>query len=191
MNDDFPSIHPKKALRPGTGSGPAAIGPEDLQDLNSLRRRLLARAQKILQDPDDAEDACQEALLRTWTAVWKGRCTPADLAPYAFGTLRNVVHEIRRGRERDVSWNHVEPRDPTPDPASDLVRKEFRATVRSALDELPPPQQQVAVLTLAGGVSCSEVARTQGIAPATVRQRKRRARRLLMARLTGLRAAAL
>lgn len=163
-------------------------GRDDLRRLGALRQRLLATARKSLNDPHDAEDACQEALLRTWGALEDGRCSWVELAPYAFGTLRNVVHEVRRGRQRDARLNGTEPEDPTPDPASRLVRKEFSATVRTALDELPPQQRQVAILTLAGNVSCSEVARNHGIAAATVRQRKRRARNRLAEQLQGLRA---
>jgi len=181
---DHPESSPSQA--PHAPRRDPTVRGRGRRPLNSLRERLLATARKGLKDPHDAEDACQEALLRTWSALRDGRCSSEEMAPYAFGILRNVLHEIRRNGHRDVPLKGTDPRDPTPDPASGLVREEVNARVRQALDQLPSDQRLVAMLTLADDVTCSEVARAEGVAPATVRKRKHRARNRLMKELQGL-----
>ncbi len=181
--------HRRPASR--TGDYFDASGPNPLDEpscMESLRPRLLSLARRQLEDFDDCEDACQETLLRTWTAMQKGKCPPAAIAPYAFGTLRNVIRELRRARRRELRWNGTDSPDPAPDPASGLASKEVSKTVRTALEELPPEQQRVAMLTLMDDVSCTEVARTEGAAPATIRQRKVRARKTLFEQLRVLKA---
>jgi RNA polymerase sigma factor (sigma-70 family) len=175
MSPDSPFQETRRSFRAGAA-----------RPISSLRERLLAKARKQLNDPDDAEDACQEALLRTWAALRDGRCSSEEIAPYSFGVLRNVLHEVRRSGSRDVPLKGTEPRDPTLDPASGLVRQEVNARVRQALDELPSDQRRVAMLTLADDVTCSEVARAEGVPAATVRKRKHRARNRLMKELQGL-----
>ncbi len=173
------------------GDGIGATGTDPLHEsscMESLRSRLMAVARRQLENRDDCEDACQETLLRTWRAVSEGKCPPGAIAPYAFGTFRNVVRELRRAAGRDLRWHGSDSPDPAPDPSSRLSSNDVTETVRTALEELPQDQQRVIVLTLMEDVSCSEVARREGTAPATIRQRKARARKALIEQLQTLKA---
>jgi RNA polymerase sigma-70 factor, ECF subfamily len=142
--------------------------------LARLRRDLLQQAIRVLPDPDDAEDACQEALVRTWRAVDEGRCLPKQYQSFGRAVLRNVLREMwRSARRHAAAW--TPPDSLAPDPLSEVEQAETRADVQRAMASLPPQQREVASLSLLQGLSCAEVSRRLGMQAAAARQRKRRA----------------
>jgi RNA polymerase sigma factor (sigma-70 family) len=150
-------------------------------ELRLLRDQLLRAASWTLAR-DDAEDACQEALGRSWGALQHGRFPVGDLRQYTFAVLRNVLHEAWRVRERErmrVHVQDVEIEDRGPDPLAALVRAEASQGLRAAIDDLPAAQRDVIVLCVLDGESCEALSSAHGVPAATLRQRKRRALRTL------------
>jgi RNA polymerase sigma-70 factor, ECF subfamily len=147
---------------------------ESRPPLARLRLELLQQATRVLTDPDDAEDACQEALVRTWQAVREGRCPREHCEMFGQGVLRNVLREMWRSRRRAAArWEP--PGGFAADPLSELMQAETRATVQRAVASLPPQQREVASMSLLQGLSCAEVSRRLGLHAAATRQRKHRA----------------
>jgi RNA polymerase sigma-70 factor, ECF subfamily len=150
-------------------------------ELRVLRDQLLRAASWTL-GCDEAEDACQEALGRSWGALQHDRFPVSDLRRYTFAVFRNVLHEAWRVRERERTRVHlqdVEIEDRGADPLAALVRAEASQGLHAAIDDLPAAQRDAIVLCVLDGVSCEALASAQGVPAATLRQRKRRALRTL------------
>jgi RNA polymerase sigma factor (sigma-70 family) len=109
--------------------------PGDRPDVAALipivRRIIRAR----VSDPVAADDLVQETLLKVLAAC--GRVEPGMLEPYAIITARHVVASMWREKDRDRRNQHrvveIRPQD-TPD--DDLLAREERAAVASALERL-------------------------------------------------------
>lgn len=156
-------------------------------ELRVLRDQLLRAASWTL-GWDDAEDACQEALGRSWGALQHDRFPVSDLRKYTFAVFRNVLHEAWRVRERErkrVHLQDVEIEDRGLDPLAALVRAEASQGLHAAIDDLPAAQRDAIVLCELDGVSCEALASAQGVPAATLRQRKHRALRTLARELAG------
>jgi RNA polymerase sigma-70 factor, ECF subfamily len=126
------------------------------QLLASQRARAMAAAVRVLHNPDDAEDAVQDAFLKIW------RCLPSFAGRSSFATW---VHRIvvnasldfmrkqaarpelveRPEQKDDVAMTAVEPvHDQTPE--SELGDRELEKLVRLAVAALPAAHRQVVEL---------------------------------------------
>jgi RNA polymerase sigma factor (sigma-70 family) len=141
--------------------------------LTLLRRHLLEHAVAALGDPDEAEDACQETLLRVWLSLRKGRLRDAPWKGYGFGVLRNVLRESLRRRGRPAPTLH--PGVPSSDPLDEAERRERLGRVEEAFGRLSPEHRQVLTLAVFRGLPSAEISRRTGVPAATVRKRKHRA----------------
>jgi RNA polymerase sigma-70 factor (ECF subfamily) len=132
---------------------------------------LVAYAERLLYNRDDAEDVVQETMLRVWRnrAHW----TPTErLRSFLFRITRNLaINERRRGRVReryraDTAHHAPEPRVETP--LHLLEREELRAAVAHALEAVPPRRREVFVLAWYHGHTYREIAEIMDISPQTV-----------------------
>jgi RNA polymerase sigma-70 factor, ECF subfamily len=148
-----------------------------------LRRHLL----RMLRDADAAEDLLQETLLRGWTraAQWDGRGSPrAWLFRIATNLALNHIRSIRRRRQQplEIPPDPIEPDQEAevpswmidtvslgPDAALELTER--YALLRRLLAELPEEKREVLRLIHDDELEISEVARTLGIPPGTVKSR--------------------
>jgi RNA polymerase sigma-70 factor, ECF subfamily len=162
-----------------------AVAFEALCDLYSplLRRHLL----RMLRDADAAEDLLQETLLRGWmrAAQWDGRGSPrAWMFRIATNLALNHIRAIRRRRQQplEVPPDPIEPDQEAevpswiidtvslgPDAALELTER--YALLRRLLAELPEEKREVLRLIHDDELEISEVARTLGIPPGTVKSR--------------------
>ena len=136
--------------------------------------RLVRLARSVVGEAD-AEDAVQEGLLRAW------RKLPGLRRPEAFPTwvarvvLRRCFRQRRR-RPRPLALDGA----PEPRQHSGV---DAGLDVERLLAALAPRQRAVMHLTAVEGLADSEIARLLGIAPASVRSHRRRARQALAARM--------
>jgi len=169
----------------------AAAG--DAEALN----RLLLRAQEVAWrfstsvcgHADDAEDAMQEALIKTYRYVGRIR-EPEAFRPWLYRTVRNACLMGRRKKAgepaRLQSLDDVLPgpdgrsrpdaRDPRKNPEQLADNAGLRRRLRKALRMLPGPYRAIVFLREMEGLSTREVAQVMGITEDNVKTRLHRAR---------------
>jgi RNA polymerase sigma-70 factor (ECF subfamily) len=157
----------------------AAFG--SLVERYAPQARRVARA--VLRDPDDADDAAQDAFLSALLKLRQyDRSRP--FGPWLMRIVANAATD--RGRRRAI--RRTEPLDVAlvgggarPDVAAE--RSALHDRLRAALAELPPRRRLAVVLFDVEGYSHAEIAQALGIPEGTVRSEVFHARRRLRALL--------
>lgn len=123
-----------------------------------------------------AEDALQETFLTALRSL--DRHDPERrVVPWLIGILRNKVREVGRRARRGVDPDRLaltSPPSPA-DPARTAEVSEETAEVRRALDRLPEPYREVALLRWRHGLTPAEIADLKGASPGTIRSLLHRA----------------
>ncbi len=142
---------------------------------------------------DDADDAMQEALLKTYRYAARIR-EPEAFRAWLYRTVRNACLIGRRKKanepDRFVSLDdaaadlegrerRIDAVDPARDPEKQAINSGLRARLRRSLAAVPRPYRVVVVLREIEGLSTREVAEVMGISEANVKTRLHRARMLL------------
>lgn len=134
--------------------------------------RMLARAQRVVVDPDLAEDVVQEAFLRAWRA-----CSSFDPAG---GPLVNWLLVIAANTAIDMVKTRVRRPPVASGPASenapaaglnDIDRLILRSQLRHALSSIGDHHRHAVVETVLRNRPGADVAAELGIAPGTLRTR--------------------
>jgi RNA polymerase sigma-70 factor (ECF subfamily) len=166
--------------------------------------RLLMRVQEVAWrfstsvcgHADDAEDAMQEALIKTYRYVGRIR-EPEAFRPWLYRTVRHACLMGRRKRAgepvRLQSLDEVLPgpdggvradaRHPGKDPEQLADNARLRRRLRKALRALPGPYRAIVFLREMEGLSTREVAKVMGMTEDNVKTRLHRARVQLQADL--------
>lgn len=146
--------------------------------------RRVARA--VLDDPDDADDAAQDALLSALVKLQQYD-PRRPFGPWLLRIVANAATDRRRRRK----VRQVEPLDPglvaggtRPDTAAE--RRALSERLRRALAELPERRRIAVVLFDVEGYSHAEIATVLGIPEGTVRSEVFHARRRLRVLLADL-----
>jgi RNA polymerase sigma-70 factor (ECF subfamily) len=139
------------------------------QIMSQCERRVLRIALRLLNNPQDAQDAAQEAFLRLYKHF-------ADLdetrgyEAWLFRVTVNVCRDIARGRQRSVALEDVsEPAAPQPDAYHDAERAQRREMILRGLNCLGEKERTALVLRDVEGLSTREVAGILGSSENTVR----------------------
>lgn len=139
-------------------------------DLVALRPALLRLAQHLTSNKSEAEDLCQDVLLRLLTRLHEGG-EIEDLRPYAMAALRNAYRQSLRERvamgELEEDILSVPPVAPARLALNDIER---------ALKKLPAEQALLIRLVAGGETSPQALARQTGWPEGTVMSRLARAR---------------
>ena len=166
--------------------------------------RLLMRAQEVAWrfstsvcgHGDDAEDAMQEALIKTFRYVSRIR-EPEAFRPWLYRTVRHACLMGRRKRAGEPARlqsldevlpgpdGRIRPDAPHPgrNPEQLADNAGLRRRLRKALSALPGPYRAVVVLRDIEGLSTREVATVMGTSEDNVKTRLHRARVQLQADL--------
>lgn len=142
--------------------------------------RLYAVAFLILRDVDLAEDAVQEALIRTWRGLPRLR-DPERFDPWLHRLLVNCCTDLARSRQRLRANVHVIDIEP-PDPDDTDVIAD-RDQLERGFRRLRVEQRTVVVLRFYLGLSLTEVADTLSLPVGTVKSRLHYAMEALRAAL--------
>lgn len=157
--------------------------------IGSLVRRFqpwaTALASGILDDPDAAEDAVQEAFLVALDRLRDLR-EPEAFAGWFRQIVRTQAHRILRKRREVSSLDDADNLPAPPQSIRDRLDAEsLRQTVREALAALSTPSRQTAELFYLEEKSCAEIADTLRVPVGTVKRRLHDARNELRNLLLG------
>jgi len=131
-------------------------------------RRVLRLALRLLSNPQDAQDAAQEAFLRLYKHLQRLDETHGYEAWLTRVTV-NVCRDIARGRRRSVGLEEAPEPVAHSDTAHDAERGQQRAIVRRGLSLLGAKERAAIVLRDVEGLSTREVASLLGSSENTVR----------------------
>jgi RNA polymerase sigma-70 factor (ECF subfamily) len=149
---------------------------------------LFAAAMAILKNPEDAEEAAQEAVLKAFLNIGRFRgeskfstwitqiCVneARQKIRKAHKYMYDSIDEPECGEEGDyfprdfADWREI--------PSEALERKELQVALRRALDCLPEKYREILILRDIQNLSIEEAAQVLGLSPANVKTRLLRAR---------------
>jgi len=149
---------------------------------------LLRYAQGILQNPQDAQEVVQDALMRAHRALSRrydeSRCASLALRPWLFRAVRNLCLNQRRSKSRSLERPLEAFEDgrmgPFVNPAgTEIERREEVELLRRTIALLPIEARELIVLRFLEEMSYAEIARTVGGTEAAIRGKVFRSLRLL------------
>jgi len=156
-----------------------SLGPDPLsaEDWGVLRSGLEIMARRALGDGAAAEDAVQETLARTLTALRANRLERREkLGAFVAGIARHVIADLHRERSRVVPLlPGAADAGAAPDPLARLVSDGERRRVRRGLAALSETDREVLRLSYFEGLSPAEIARRVAEPAPRIRKRKSRA----------------
>jgi RNA polymerase sigma-70 factor (ECF subfamily) len=196
-SSDWQANHVAKAPQRRTASAP--LDAASLARLfREARPRLLAIAQRVLGDADEAEDAVQDALVKVWQKLdrfegrsalttWMHRITVNTALDHRRRRATAVGGAGKLARVPDGEATAAEPTSaigPAPETPERLyARAESAAFVHRALAELPAPQSEALRLCDIEGESYATIATIARCPIGTVMSRLYHARRKLVQEL--------
>ena len=146
------------------------------------RGRIFGLCCRILRDPEDAEDAAQEAFVKAYRRLDSFR-GDSQFYTWLYRVATNVAndHYQARRRRRSVEAGDSEmlqpPRHDDPErPDRAAERSDMKEVARRALDKLPPLFRTVLILREYEGLEYRDIAETLNIELGTVMSRLFRAR---------------
>jgi RNA polymerase sigma-70 factor, ECF subfamily len=143
--------------------------------VEKYRSLIFGTAYLMTRDRPMAEDAVQEALIKTW------RYLPSLRQPERFKVwmLRIVVSQVKQqGRKKKPAVSLEQVAEPATDPDEmdcTLIRDETQQELSQALDNLIPEQREAVVLRYFSGLTVPEIAAATGWRQGTVKSRLSRA----------------
>ena len=150
---------------------PARRGDDDAfaELVDRALRRLDAAARLILRDPDLAQDAVQESLIRAWRDLPALR-DPDRFDAWLYRLTVNACLDLARRRRRRPIEVEMSPIDSleTPDYATAFAEREL---LDAALRRLDPGHRAVVALHYLLGMPLDEVAASLGIPHGTAKSR--------------------
>jgi RNA polymerase sigma-70 factor, ECF subfamily len=146
--------------------------------LRARGARLLGTARKVLRDPDQAEDAVQQAVITAWRMLPRLR-EPERFDGWLYKVVVNACYaEANRHRRFLARVARVTAEPTGGDPSREIDERE---ALDQAFRTLSPAHRAVVVLHYYAGLPLTEVARVVGVGPGTVRSRLHYALRALRA----------
>jgi RNA polymerase sigma-70 factor, ECF subfamily len=182
---------------PGLVRSAATGDPEALDQLLMRAQEVAWRfSTAVCGHADDAEDAMQEALIKTYRYVGRIR-EPSAFRPWLYRTVRNACLMGRRKKAGEPArlqslddvlpgrdgWTRLDATDPGKNPEQLADNAGLRRRLRRAMRRLPGPYRAIVFLREMEGLSTREVAKVMGISEDNVKTRLHRARLQLQADL--------
>jgi RNA polymerase sigma-70 factor, ECF subfamily len=182
---------------PGLVRSAATGDPEALDQLLMRAQEVAWRfSTAVCGHADDAEDAMQEALIKTYRYVGRIR-EPSAFRPWLYRTVRNACLMGRRKKAGEPArlqslddvlpgrdgGTRLDATDPGQNPEQLADNAGLRRRLRRAMRTLPGPYRAIVFLREVEGLSTREVAKVMGISEDNVKMRLHRARLQLQANL--------
>jgi RNA polymerase sigma-70 factor (ECF subfamily) len=144
---------------------------------------------RMIFDKAIVEDLSQEVFIRVYQGL-PGFRGESQLSTWIYRITYNVcAAELERARHRvdfvsidgkeDEEGPHLELRDARQDPEEMLSRIDFKWTVQSLMDRLPPRYKMILTLCYLKGMSYEEIGKVMELPMGTVKTHLHRAKRAL------------
>jgi RNA polymerase sigma-70 factor (ECF subfamily) len=134
--------------------------------------RLLARARRIVVDPDLAEDVVQEAFLRAWRACSSFDPAGGPLVNWLLVITANTAVDMVKARVRRPPLASGPDQENVPAAGlGDIDRVILRSQLRQALSRLGAHHREALVETVLRDRPHADVAAELGVSPGTLRTR--------------------
>jgi RNA polymerase sigma-70 factor (ECF subfamily) len=148
--------------------------------VDRYERKVYRLCCSLLRDPDQAEDAAQESLVRVWKALSKYD-QRASLSPWIYTITRNrCLTAIERRRDLDsLSDPAVEHEAEVAQAVGPETEQDHLAVLRELVEALPERFRRVLTLFYYEERSVAEVAQMLGLPEGTVKTNLHRARAAL------------
>lgn len=185
-------VEPPPPDRPAS-TAPGAPAPDHLAELltrsargdenafsqlyDAVAARVFGLALRVVRDPAQAEEVCQEALLDVWRTAARFDPARGSALSWVFTVVhRKAVDRVRSAEastRRDTSYHHQnQPVDH--DTTAEAVESTLEARrVRAALETLTDAQREALELAYFGGYTHTEVATMLGLPLGTAKTRIR------------------
>jgi RNA polymerase sigma-70 factor (ECF subfamily) len=141
-------------------------------------------AYRVLNNPDAAADATQDAFLSAYKAMRKFR--GGSFKSWMLRIVTNACYDQLRKKQRrptssldnlPVETDHTyHLRDPAEQPDEFVERQELNQMIQAGISTLPVEQRTILVLSDVQGLSYQEIATVMGISLGTVKSRLSRGR---------------
>jgi RNA polymerase sigma-70 factor, ECF subfamily len=134
--------------------------------------RMLARARRIVVDPDLAEDVVQEAFLRAWRACSSFDPAGGPMVNWLLVITANTAVDMVKARVRRPPVASGQAQENVPAAGlGDIDRVILRAQLRQALSSLGAHHREALVETVLRDRPHADVAAELGVTPGTLRTR--------------------
>jgi len=141
-------------------------------------------AYRILNDPDAAADATQDAFVSAFKAMPKFR--GGSFKAWILRIVTNACYDQLRRKQRrpteSLDGLEIEPdhvgylRDPAEQPSEYAERQDLNRALQAGIQTLPLEQRTVVILSDVQGLSYQEIAQVMGLSLGTVKSRLSRGR---------------
>lgn len=136
-------------------------------------------AQRVLRDPNLAEDVLQDVMVAFWKAPTKYDSSRGSLRTFLLTVAHRRAVDIVRSEEARFRREEKTPESVGPDIDEEVWTRTLGEAVRNALDGLPDGEREAITLAYFGGLSYVEVAKRLGAPEGTVKSRIRSGMRKL------------
>lgn len=142
-----------------------------------LRAKPLNYARKLTDEPEDAEDAVQEVLLKLWNKRLELE-QYRSIEAFAMTLTHNICIDMWRCKRNDtLSLDIVQAASPTGTPERLLEIKDEIRLMHEIIDSLPNLQRTIMRMKDIEGYETDEIAEITGCGPEAIRSNLSRARK--------------
>lgn len=142
-----------------------------------LRAKLMSYARKLTDEPEDAEDAVQEVLLKLWNKRLELE-QYRSIEAFAMTLTHNICIDMWRCKRNDnLSLDIVQAASPTGTPERLLEIKDEIRLMHEIIDSLPNLQRTIMRMKDIEGYETDEIAEITGCGPEAIRSNLSRARK--------------
>lgn len=142
-----------------------------------LRVKLMGYARKLTDEPEDAEDAVQEVLLKLWNKRLELE-QYRSIEAFAMTLIHNICIDMWRCKHNDnLSLDNVQAESPTGTPERLLEIKDEIRLMREIIGSLPNLQRTIMQMKDIEGYETDEIAEITGCGPEAIRSNLSRARK--------------
>ena len=157
------------------------------QLVRNNERQVYYLALRMLNKPEDAEEAAQEAFLSAWRNLSSFKAESA-FSIWLYRLTSNLCIDLIRKENRrrkvaplvsldeETDGSAIQIADMRFNPESETMRRELQTALAAGMETLSPDHRRILTLRELGGLSYGEIAAALGLEEGTVKSRIARAR---------------